>query len=178
MPTDDRARVPADISVPEMEKLLGLALERGGQFADLYFEHHRTSSLLLEEGIIRTASAGVTCGLGVRVVAGERTGYAYTDDLSPQAMARAASTAAHIAADTRTVPPQAVSPAPVERRYGPDTASLLDLAARIAILQRADPPAKAPHPRLEKAVATLNHETKQVRIPDSMGILAHDLQPL
>src|SRR6266496_1530593 len=95
MAADDRARVPADISVPEMERLLALALERGGQFADLYFEHHRTSSLLLEEGIIRTASAGVTCGLGVRVVAGERTGYAYTDDLSPRAMAHAARTAAH-----------------------------------------------------------------------------------
>src|SRR5438552_717552 len=121
MASDERARVPADVPIPEMERLLALALERGGEFADLYFEHHRTSSLLLEEGIIRTASAGVTCGLGVRVVSGERTGYAYTDDLSWAAMARAASTAAHIAADTRTVPPQAVSPAPVERRYGPDT---------------------------------------------------------
>ncbi len=178
MAIDDRARVPADISVPEMEKLLGLALERGGQFADLYFEHHRTSSLLLEEGIIRTASAGVTCGLGVRVVAGERTGYAYTDDLSPQAMARAASTAAHIAADTRTVPAQAVSPAPVERRYGPDTVSVLDLAARIAILERADRAAKAYDPRIEKVVATLTDETKQVRIANSVGVLAEDVQPL
>ena len=70
---------------------------RGGSFADLYFEHETTSSLLLEEGIIRTASAGVSCGLGVRVVSGERTGYAYTDDLSWPAMARAAETAAHIA---------------------------------------------------------------------------------
>src|SRR3954451_10671188 len=114
MATDDRARGPADVSIPEMETLLALALERGGAFADLYFEHHRTSSLLLEEGIIRTASAGVTCGLGVRVVSGERTGYAYTDDLSPEAMTRAARTAAHIAADTRAVPPQPVTAAPVE----------------------------------------------------------------
>jgi TldD protein len=178
MPTDDRARVPADISVPEMERLLALALERGGQFADLYFEHHRTSSLLLEEGIIRTASAGVTCGLGVRVVSGERTGYAYTDDLSPEAMARAAGTAAHIAADTRTVAPQAVSPAPVERRYGPDTVSVLDLAARIAILERAERAAKAYDPRIEKVVATLGAETKQVRIANSVGVLAEDVQPL
>jgi len=178
VPTDDRARVPADISVPEMERLLALALERGGQFADLYFEHHRTSSLLLEEGIIRTASAGVTCGLGVRVVSGERTGYAYTDDLSPEAMARAAGTAAHIAADTRTVAPQAVSPAPVERRYGPDTVSVLDLAARIAILERAERAAKAYDPRIEKVVATLTDETKQVRIANSVGVLAEDVQPL
>src|SRR4051812_16749059 len=67
---DDRARTPADVPVPEMERLLGVALSRGGDFADLYFEHHRTSSLSMEEGIIRTASVGVTCGLGVRVLSG------------------------------------------------------------------------------------------------------------
>ena len=175
---DDRARVPADISIPEMERLLSLALERGGEFADLYFEHHRTSSLLLEEGIIRTASAGVTCGLGVRVVSGERTGYTYTDDLSPEAMARAARTAAHIAADTRVVPPQAVSPAAVRRRYGPDTVSVLGLAERIALLERADRAARAYDPRIEKVVATLSDETKQVRIANSAGVLAEDVQPL
>src|SRR6187401_1442991 len=178
MATDDRARTPSDVPVPEMERLLSLALSRGGEFADLYFEHHRTSSLLLEEGIIRTASAGVTCGLGVRVVSGERTGYAYTDDLSPAAMARAAGTAAHIAADTRTVAPQAVSSAPVERRYGPETVSVLDLAARIAILERAERAAKAYDPRIEKVVATLSDETKQVRIANSVGVLAEDVQPL
>ena len=73
MSSDDRARTPEDVPVAEMERLLSLALDRGGQFADLYFEHHRSSSLLLEEGIIRTASMGITCGLGVRVVSGERT---------------------------------------------------------------------------------------------------------
>jgi len=175
---DDRARVPADISIPEMERLLSLALERGGEFADLYFEHHRSSSLLLEESIIRTASAGVVCGLGVRVVSGERTGYAYTDDLSWEAMARAARTAAHIAADVRAVPPQAVSPAPVERRYGPDTVSVLGLAQRIALLERADKAARAYDPRVEKAIATLVDETKQVRIANSVGVLVEDVQPL
>src|SRR4030042_1044722 len=102
---DERARTPADVPVPEMERLLSLALARGGTFADLYFEHETTSSLLLEEGIIRTASAGVTCGLGVRVVSGERTGYAYPDDLSWPAMARGAETAAHIPPDSRHLPP-------------------------------------------------------------------------
>src|SRR5262247_3073698 len=143
MANDDRARVPSDIPVPEMERLLSLALSRGGEFADLFFEHHRTSSLLMEEGIIRTASVGVTCGLGVRVVSGERTGYAYTDDLSWPAMARAAETAAHIASDSQTVPPQAVSPAPVERRYGLEAIAPMALAARIALLERADRAARA-----------------------------------
>ena len=146
MTADDRARVPADVPVPEMEQLLSLALSRGGEFADLYFEHQRTSSLLLEEGIIRTASAGVTCGLGVRVVSGERTGYAYTDDLSLPAMARAAETAAHIASDSRTLPPQPVSPAPVDRRYGLTSLGQLELAERIALVERADRAARSLRP--------------------------------
>src|SRR5512138_1950830 len=170
MPTDDRARVPADISVPEMETLLSLALERGGQFADLYFEHQRTSSLLLEEGIIRTATAGVTCGLGVRVVSGERTGYAYTDDLSWPAMARAAETAAHIAQDPRTVPPQAVAPASVQRRYGQDSLGGLPLADRIGLVERADQAARAYDPRVEKVMVGLGEEVRQVRIANSAGV--------
>src|SRR6266850_1724995 len=178
MPTDDRARVPADISVPEMEGLLTVALARGGQFADLYFERERTSSLLLEEGIIRTASAGVTCGLGVRVVSGERTGYAYTDDLSWAAMARAAETAAHIASDSRILPPQAVSPAPVDRRYGPDSLGGLALPERIALLERADRAARAYDPRIEKVIATLGEETRSLRIANSAGLLVEDVQPL
>jgi TldD protein len=178
MATDDRARTPADIPVPEMERLLALALARGGEFADLYFEHHRTSSLLLEEGIIRTASAGVTCGLGVRVVSGERTGYAYTDDLSWEAMARAAQTAAHIAADTRAVPPQPVSPAPVDRRYGADTLSGLEITDRIALMERADRAARAYDPRIDRVIVTLADESKHVRIANSVGVLAEDVQPL
>src|SRR5512147_3000244 len=127
MPRDERARTPADVPVSEMERLLSVALSRGGGFADLYFEHETTSSLFLEEGIIRSASAGVSCGLGVRVVAGERTGYAYTDDLSWPAMARAAETAAQIAVGAQTLPPQPVSPAAVDRRYGEAGVGVLSL---------------------------------------------------
>ena len=178
MGLDERARTPADIPIPELERLLSLALARGGQFADLYLQHHRTSSLLLEEGIIRTASAGVTCGLGVRVVSGERTGYAYTDDLSWPAMARAAETAAHIASDSKTLPPQPVSPAPVDRRYGESTVGVLGLPERIALVERADRAARAYDPRIEKVIVSLSDETKHVRIANSAGVLVEDVQPL
>jgi TldD protein len=178
MSLDERARVPSDVAVSEMERLLSLALSRGGTFADLYFQHHRTSSLLLEEGILRTASAGVTCGLGVRVVSGERTGYAYTDDLSWTAMAKAAETAAHIASDSRTLPPEAVSSAPVERRYGKNAVDVLGLADRIALVERADRAARAYDPRIDKVIVTLADEVKQVRIANSAGVLVEDVQPL
>lgn len=178
MALDERARVPGDIAVPEMERLLSLALARGGDFADLYFEHQRTSSLLLEEGIIRTASAGITCGLGVRVVAGERTGYAYTDDLSWPTMARAAETAAHIASDSRTLPPQPVAPTPVTRRYGEASLGGLALAERIALVERAERAARAYDPRVEKVIVSLGEETKHLRIANSAGVLVEDVQPL
>jgi TldD protein len=178
MALDDRARVPSDVPVPEMERLIGLALSRGGDFADLYFEHHHTSSLLMEERIIRTASTGVTCGLGVRVVSGERTGYAYTDDLSWPAMARAAETAAHIASGSRTLPPQPVATASVDRRYGESTIGGLTLQERIALVERADRAAREYDPRVDKVIVTLAEETKQVRIANSAGVLAEDVQPL
>ncbi len=161
-----------------MERLIALALARGGSFADLYFEHASTSSLLLEEGIIRTASAGVSCGLGVRVVSGERTGYAYTDDLSWPAMARAAETAAQIAVGAQTLPPQPVSPVPVDRRYGEAGVGVLPLAERIALVERADRAARAYDPRVLRVIASLGEQTRRVRIANSAGVLVEDVQPL
>jgi TldD protein len=178
MPQDERSRTPADVPVSEMERLLSTALARGGNFADLYYEHETTSSLFLEEGIIRSASAGVSCGLGARVVSGERTGYAYTDDLSYPAMERAAQTAAHIASDSRCVPPQPVAPAPVDRRYGEKSVGVLSLQERIAVVERADRAARAYDPRIEKVFASLGEQTRRVRIASSLGVLVEDVQPL
>jgi TldD protein len=178
MTHDERARTPADVEVAEMERLLGLALGRGGDFADLYFERHRTSAIVMEEQIIRSATAGVTCGLGVRVVSGERTGYAYTDDLSWSAMARAAQTAAHIASGSQEAPPQSVSAVPVERRYGATTLGSVSLADRIALVERADRAAREADPRIEKVVVSLGEESRQVRIANSLGVLVEDVQPL
>jgi TldD protein len=174
----DRARIPDDIAVSEMERLIGLALARGGQFADLYFEHQQSSSLFLEEGIIRSASAGITCGLGVRVVAGERTGYAYTDDLSWKAMVRAAETAALIAADSKTLPPEPVSARKVERHYGDRSIAGISLAERMILVERADKAAREYDPRVDKVMVSLSEEVKRVRIANSAGILVEDTQPL
>src|SRR6201999_2737422 len=80
-----------------MERCLGEALSAGGEFADLYFEAVTSSSLGMDEGIVKTASQGISVGCGVRVLSGERTGFAYTDDLSPDRLMKAARTAALIA---------------------------------------------------------------------------------
>ena len=71
---------------------------QGGDYADLYFEYLLTSSISMDESMVKSAAQGVSMGVGIRVIAGERTGYAYSDDLSPEKIRKAARVAAHIAA--------------------------------------------------------------------------------
>ena len=67
----------------DLEQFLASALDAGGDYADLYFEYQSSSSIALDESLVKSAVEGVSVGCGVRVINGERTGYAYTDDLSP-----------------------------------------------------------------------------------------------
>src|SRR5437016_14033611 len=87
-----------NITERDLEQYLNEALSRGGDYADLYFEYLATSNISMDESIVKTATQGVSLGVGVRVLAGERTGYAYSDDLSPEKILKAAGVAACIAA--------------------------------------------------------------------------------
>src|SRR5438094_9914187 len=80
-----------------LERCLSEALSAGGDYADLYFESVTSTSLGIDESIVKTASQGISVGCGIRVLSGERTGYAYTDDLSAARLLHAARTAALIA---------------------------------------------------------------------------------
>ena len=86
-----------NITERDLEGWLSEALSRGGDYADLYFEYLATTSISIDESIVKSATQGVSMGVGVRVLAGERTGYAYSDDLSPERIRHAARVAACIA---------------------------------------------------------------------------------
>src|SRR5580692_3838423 len=85
------------ITEHDLESYLSEALSAGGEYADLYFEYLATSQLSIDESIVKSAVQGVSLGVGVRVISGERTGYAYSDDLSPEKIRKAARVAACIA---------------------------------------------------------------------------------
>ena len=87
-----------NITKRDLEVYLAEALSQGGDYADLYFEYLLTSSIGIDESIVKSAAQGVSMGVGVRVIVGERTGYAYSDDLSPEKIRKAARVAACIAA--------------------------------------------------------------------------------
>src|SRR5579862_5199874 len=94
-------------------RLLALALDAGGDYADLYFEFRVSADYVLEEEQVRSLGRGITLGLGVRVTKGDATGYAYTEDLAWEKMAHAAKTAGQIAAGGGAKPVGIASISPV-----------------------------------------------------------------
>ena len=81
----------------ELKKLMDLALSRGGEFSDIFLEYRISRSILMEEDIIKESSENLNLGLGLRVIKKDRTGYAYTNDLSEEKLHQVASNAAAIA---------------------------------------------------------------------------------
>src|SRR5690349_1386509 len=96
------------IDPPLIRKLLEAALERGGDYADLYFEYRAAADFAFEEEKVRSVGRGITPGLGGRGQKGDATGYPYCEQLDPKAMERAARTAAAIASSGAAPPPEKV----------------------------------------------------------------------
>jgi len=160
-------------------KLLEVALSQGGDYADLFFEYRAGGGLSFEEGITRSASRGVSMGLGVRVQKGDATGYAHVEDLSMDAMKRAAETAARIAAGGKTVDPVKISRLSIADRYslGEPTLSAPGKEKR-ALLERAAKAAMAFDSKIEKAQASFSEEVREILVVTSDGRWAHDIQPM
>jgi TldD protein len=162
-----------------IERCLGEALSAGGDFADLYFESVTSSSISVDESLVKSASQGVSAGCGIRVVSGDRTGYAYTDDLSAERLMRAARTAALIAdgpskqqvAGFRETPKGSLYPiSAVDADAG--------IAPKLELVMRADRAARAYDPRIVQVRAGFNDELRHILIAASDGTFASDTQPL
>jgi TldD protein len=161
------------------ERLLAAALGSGGDYADLYFEYRSGADFLFEEGRVRTVGKGVTLGLGVRVLKGDATGYAYTEELSWERMIEVARTAAQIASSGAKPGPISVRPASVPNFY-PIEKSTLDYPGvdKVDLLRRADRAARAHDPRIVRVEASLSEEWKEVLVVSSDGRLVRDRQPM
>src|ERR1022692_2552373 len=137
-----------------LERCLGQALSAGGDYADLYFESVTATSLGVDEQIVKSASQGTSAGCGIRVLSGERTGYAYTDNLSPERLLHAARTAALIASGPAKQPVQGFTETPAADLYPvPMGGYDLDLAARLELILRADRATRASCPRIVQVQA-------------------------
>ncbi|WP_437568054.1 TldD/PmbA family protein [Sorangium sp. So ce542] len=161
------------------ERLLSVALSKGGDYADLFFEYRAGGGFTFDEGILKAASRGVSMGVGVRVQRGDATGYAYTEDLTWDAMRRAAETAAQIATGSGGTERIELRRRELPSRYELPSISLdAPGLAKRALLERASAAALAYDPSIIKAEASFVEEVREVLVATSDGRMAHDVQPL
>src|SRR5580658_2079249 len=147
-----------------LSQYLGVALSEGGEYADLYFEHTTMSSLLVDESLVKTATEGISMGCGVRVVAGEQTGYAYTDDLAPEKILKAAKIAARIASGPARVSTVGLSALDAHHDFYPVAlpSTDRDLSDKLELVVRADVAARAYDPRIKQVRAGYGDQVRHV----------------
>src|ERR1022692_620208 len=168
-----------NITRHDLEAWLAEALSQGGDYADLYFEYLLTSSIGIDESIVKSAAQGVSMGVGVRVIVGERTGYAYSDDLSPEKIRTAARVAACIAAGRATVEKVSLNEGGRRTLYPVLTAPTeTAFTARVELVKRADRAARAYDSRIFQVQAAYADSLRQVMVATSDGVLTLDRQPM
>ncbi len=181
MPQADQFfRETYSITPGDLEKYLAAALSEGGDYADLYFEHTTASSIAVDESLVKSATEGITVGCGVRVLAGEQTGYAYTDDLEPAKISKVARIAARIASGPARVSTAGLST--VEAAHNVYPVALpptgRDLTEKLTLTRRADLAARAYDKRIQQVRVGYADQVRHVLIAGSDGRSVTDFQPL
>jgi TldD protein len=164
----------------QISQLLATALARGGDYADLFFEYRTAGSVNAEEQIVKSATRSVVQGVGVRVITGEKSGYAYTDEIDFETIKHAAETASHIARSGAPHQSIGVNATPNIRSLYPvdSPASDVEVARKIELIMTADRVARAYDPRIREVQAGFHDELKYIMIATSEGRLTGDVQPM
>jgi TldD protein len=162
-----------------LKKLLEACLGRGGDFAEVYYERSVTNSLSLDEEKITTATRGLDMGVGFRVIQGEKTGYAFSDDLDFARLKEAAETAALIASGAATQKPAEFTPLSPPSYYlvkvSPDTIASKEKAA---LLIKANAVARGHDKRITQVGVSFYDINKKILIANSEGLYVEDTQTL
>lgn len=149
--------------------------------ADLYFQYTRSEGWSLEEGIVKTGSFSIDQGVGVRAVSGEKTAFAYSDDISEASLLDAARTVRSIAGAGKSGRVKAAAKKVAASRSlypGMDPIATLDSTAKVALLERVEKLARARDPRVVQVMAGLAGEYDVVMVARADGTLAADVRPL
>ena len=168
---------PTMLDSETLGALLSRALQRGGDYADVFVERRIALSYRLQEGRVHESGLSLIRGVGVRVVNGESAGYGYSDDLSREALLHAADAASLIARDGKGgsygVSAREVPPLYDQEREGPG-----DAARYVELLERAEVAARAYDPRVTAVNAHVSDEVQEVWIATSEGYVVHERRPL
>jgi len=180
---------PHDLEAGKLDRVFGSLLSRRLDYADLYFQYSRSESWSLEEGIVKSGSFNIDQGVGVRAISGEKTAFAYSDEISLPALEDAAKATRAIARQGGALAAAGTGRErrhPVEARknsglglYLPvDPLASLPDAEKVKLLERLEHLCRARDPRVTQVMASLAAEYEVVLVARSDGLLAADVRPL
>jgi TldD protein len=177
-------KLPEDSSIfglskEDINKLLQHALSKGGDFSELFFEYRISNNLSLEEDLIKNSSESISLGVGVRVLKGKQTGYAFTNDLTFEEIKNSAIAAAVIATGNAKANNINVAEKAYKHQVYQMKRALSDqeLKSKIELVQKANEAAKSYDSRIEKVTVNLADELQTVTIANSDGLLISDVRP-
>ncbi len=169
------------LELTQLEKTMNRVLGNKVDYMDLYFEYRTNDSIFLEEGIIKKANKNISQGVGVRATAEEKTGFAYSDEISLKNIESAADTAKYITSSPALIRRTEITgKEPVKKNLYPiDTPiSEVPFKDKVEILQKMDRIARDYDPRIKKVMLSFSSEHKIIYVVTSDGISVGDIQPL
>jgi len=170
---------PFDLETQKLERVFGTLAARKVDYADLYFQYSRYEGWSLEEGIVKSGSFNIEQGVGVRAISGEKTAFAYSDEISFDALQDAAKATRAIAAAGQARRTRvAARKAPIQLYRDVDPIQSLDSQAKVALLEKLEKKCRALDPRITQVMASLGGEYEVVLIARADGAVAADVRPL
>ncbi len=168
-----------EVTRDQLQKVISAAMEKGGDYADLYFQHSLDNTSALEDGKVNSAYTNIGYGVGIRVIKGDQTGYAYSENISEEAMIKAAKTASNIAGN---------APRPGSVRLNeyqpPDYYKLkkswedTSVKYKIPFIQRMNDTIFSQDKRVSKVNVYLSDNSSYILFYNSEGLLAWDYRPM
>ena len=171
---------PFSLTEGDLARTFGQILTHQVDYADLYFQHSRSEAWSLDEGIVKSGSFNIDQGVGVRAISGEKTAFAYSDDISARALGDAASAVRAIAAAGQNgiLPAFSASTAARSLYIPHDPIASLPAEAKVKLLERLEGMARSLDPRVIQVMASLAGEYEVILVAGSDGRLAADIRPL
>jgi TldD protein len=174
-----RLLAPAGLDDRQLERMFSALLGPGIDFGDLYFQHARRESWTVEDGIVKDGAHSIEQGVGVRAISGEKTGFAYSDDINGDALLEAVRSARAIARDGDASAPRSLQVAGAHRLYpAQDPIDVYASEAKVEALRRVDRLLRAADPRVRQVMVSLSGGVDTILVARSDGVLAGDVRPL
>ncbi|MBV2208038.1 MAG: metalloprotease TldD [Thermomonas sp.] len=176
---ESKLLIPTGLDSAALDRAFSALLGPGVDFGDLYFQHARREAWSMEDGIVKSGSHSIEQGVGVRAISGEKTGFAYSDELDAQALIGAAQSARAIARDGRSHAPHALQREAGRGLYPAlDPIDALGNEAKVEALRQVDALLRTLEPRVQQVMVSITGGVDTVLVARSDGILAGDVRPL